>query len=397
MNETDSNLPLAGIRVLDLGQYIAAPGAAMVLAELGAEVIKIEPLGGERSRHIGDYGEAILRSYNRGKRSIMVDIRSQKGGDVVRRLAGICDVVVQNQRPGAVDKLGLGASQMRALYPRLIYLSITGFGSDGPSKTRPGFDIAAQAESGLMSVTGEPDRLPQKVGAPIIDSTAAHLGAQAVLAALFRRERTGKGASIETSLLEAAMHLQMPNFTDFFMTGIEPKRLGDAQPKNAPAADIIQTSDGMVVISAYVEEHWKLLCQVMNRRDLISDSRFCSNEQRVANRPAMREQLNLAFASMTNEDCVERLSAAGIVVGAVRSYSQVEQSEDVCNSGIVQIAVGADGTSYRTLGLPYTVDKVHRRELGIAPKAGGNTAEILSEAGFSAAEISEFRLAKVVA
>lgn len=387
---------LSGIRVLDFGQFIAAPGAAMVLAELGAEVIKIEPPGGERARHIGDYGDAIVRSYNRGKRSVVVDLRQERGRELVMRLAGRCDVVVQNQRPGAVQKLGLGPEAMRARYPRLVYLSISGFGTHGPSRERPGFDIAAQAESGLMSVTGEPDGLPQKVGAPIIDTTAAHLGAQAVLAALFRRERTGQGATLETSLLEAAMHLQLPSFTDFFASGVPPQRLGNAQPKNAPAADVVRTRDGMVVISAYVEEHWARLCAVMERPDLVADARFCSNAQRVKNRPAMRELMNQALSHLSSEEFVARLSEAQIVVGAVRDYAQVAASEDLRACGLVVEAQTPDGGSYRTLGLPYTVDGKPRRAPAASPAAGEDTQAVLLDSGFLPAELDDLRASGVI-
>lgn len=397
MNAVESNAPLAGVRVLDLGQYIAGPGAAMVLAELGAEVIKIEPHGGERARHIGEYGDAIVRSYNRGKRSVIVDLRPARGRELVMRIAGLCDVVVQNQRPGAVQKLGLGPQDMRERYPRLVYLSISGFGTQGPSSQRPGFDIAAQAESGLMSVTGEPDGLPQKVGAPIIDSTAAHLGAQAVLAALFRRERTGQGATLETSLLEAAMHLQLPSFTDFLATGVEPRRLGNAQPKNAPAADIVRTRDGMVVISAYVQEHWERLCAVMNRPDLVSDPRFCTNAERVRNRPAMRLLMNEALSHLSSEDFVARLSEAQIVVGAVRGYAQVIESDDVRACGLVVEAHGPDGASYRTLGLPYTVDGEPRLSPSACPEIGADTQAVLLEAGLSQDEIRTLRSERVIA
>lgn len=368
----------------------------MVLAELGAEVIKIEPPCGERARHIGDYGEAIVRSYNRGKRSITVDLRQARGRELVMRLAGRCDVVVQNQRPGAVQKLGLGPQEMRARYPRLVYLSISGFGTQGPSRERPGFDIAAQAESGLMSVTGEPDGSPQKVGAPIIDSTAAHLGAQAVLAALFRRERTGQGATLETSLLEAAMHLQLPSFTEFLSTGVEPQRLGNAQPKNAPAADIVRTRDGMVVISAYVEEHWARLCAVMNRPDLVSDPRFCTNAERVKNRPAMRQLMNEALSHLSSEEFVARLSEAQIVVGAVRGYAQAVASEDIRACGLVVEAVGENGSRYRTLGLPYTFDGQPRLTPAASPEPGVDTEEVLLDAGLSRQELSALRAEGVI-
>lgn len=406
-----SNAPLNGVRVLDLGQFIAGPGVSMVLAELGADVIKVEPPGGESARHIGPFGTAMVRAYNRGKRSVAVDLREPRGREMVLRLAGRCDVVVQNLRPGAMQKLGLGADDMRARYPGLIYLSISGFGALGPSRDRLGFDIAAQAESGLMSVTGEPDGLPQKVGAPIIDSMAAHLGAQAVLAALLRRQRSGQGATLETSLLEAALHLQLPNFTEYFATGREPGRVGNAQPTIAPAADIVRTRDGMVVISAYLDEHWTRLCRAIDRPGLAEDPRFCSNAQRVKNRPAMREALDQAVAHLSSDECVTLLGEAQIVVGAVRGYAQVAQSADLQASGMVvqagdgnvdadasaSASAGADAAAYRTFGLPYTLDGLTRRPLAAAPAAGADTDAVLAQAGYTDAERRALREAGITA
>lgn len=373
---------LQGVRVLELGQFIAGPGATLALAELGADVIKVEPPGGEGARHVGGFGDAMVRAYNRGKRSITVDLRQPRGRDLLLQLAGGCSVVVQNLRPGAVQKLGLGPEEMRARFPSLVYLSISGFGAHGPSRDRLGFDIAAQAESGLMSVTGEPDGAPQKVGAPIIDITAAHLGAQAVLAALIRRGRTGQGATLETSLLEAAMHLQLPNFTEYFATGQEPRRVGNAQPALAPAADIVRTRDGLVVISAYVEAHWARLCGAMGRPELVADPRFCSNAQRVKNRPAMREAIDQALSRYTSDECVALLSEAQIVVGVVRGYDQVAQSADLLASGMVVYATNREGSTYRSLGMPYTLDGVRRRSLTASPAAGADTDAVLEEAGF---------------
>lgn len=383
--------PLKGVRVIDFGQYIAGPGAAMVLAELGAEVIKIEPPGGDQARHIGRYGESMVRAHNRGKRSIMLDLKSARGREAALRLMARSDVVVQNLRPGAVDALGVGPQVVRALQPRLIYLSITGFGSQGPSKSRPGYDVAAQAESGLMWLTGEPDRLPQKVGVPVIDAAAAHLGAQAVLAALFARERSGQGETIETSLLEVALHLQAAHWADYLGGGPEPMRMGAGQPHNAPAAEVVATRDGFIVLSAYAQEHWARLCRLMDREWLIDDPRFCTNEQRVNHRETLREVLHECFAQRGSEECVELLSRHQIVAGAVRSYAQVLASADLAASGlVVQTRPGA-APGYRALGLPYQLQSHARPALDVAPPAGAQTDDLLREAGYDADEIQMLR------
>lgn len=389
--------PLKGVRVIDLGQYIAGPGAAMVLAELGADVIKIEPPTGDQARHIGRYGESMIRAYSRGKQSIALNLKSAAGRDIAWRLIGECDVLIQNLRPGAVDALGLGPAAVRERFPRLIYLSISGFGEHGPSRERPGYDVAAQAESGLMSVTGEPGRQPQKVGVPIIDAAAAHLGAQAVLAALFGRERTGVGETLHTSLLEVALHLQATTWSDYLGGAPEPTRIGDGQPNNAPAAEVVQTRDGHIVLSAYAEEHWARFCRVVGREELATDPRFRTNALRVEHRPALRTVLNECLSSFSSEECVALLSRNQIVVGAIRSYPQVLQSADVQACGMLVDAHGADGESYRSFSLPYRLGDAPRAAPPAAPACGADTDRVLAGLGLAAAEIDALRQAGAVA
>ncbi|MBX3623064.1 MAG: CoA transferase [Rhizobacter sp.] len=383
--------PLRGVRVIDLGQYIAGPGAAMTLGELGADVIKVEPLGGDQARHIGRYGESMVRAYNRGKRSIALDLKSPRGHEAAMRLIAGADVVVQNLRPGAVVKLGLGPDVVRRRFPRVIYLSVSGFGSRGPSHERPGYDVAAQAESGLMSVTGEPHRPPQKVGVPIIDAAAAHLGAQAVLAALYGRERSGLGETIETSLLEVAMHLQAPTWCDFLGGGPEPERVGDGQPHNAPAAEVVPTRDGHIVLSAYAQDHWARFCRVVGRDELVTDPRFVTNARRVAHRDALRAVLRECLSDMTSEQCVDLLGRQQIVAGAVRSYAQALASADVQASGIFVDAHAPGGAGYRAVGLPYRLGDAARPMPAAAPAAGDHTDELLADAGYGAADIAALR------
>jgi len=389
--------PLAGVRVIDFGQYIAGPGAAMVLAELGADVIKVEPLAGDQARHIGRYGESMVRAYNRGKRSIALDLKSDAGREIALRLVGRSDVVIQNLRPGVMEKLGLGPAEVRAKNPNVIYLSISGFGSSGPSRHRPGYDIAAQAESGLMSVTGEPDRLPQKVGVPVVDAAAAHLGAQAVLAALYGRERTGVGETLEVSLLETALHLQAATWCEYLGGAPEPTRIGDGQPHNAPAADVVPTRDGHIVLSAYAEEHWQRFCRVMGRKDLVTDPRFSTNAQRVAHRPELREVLRDCLSGYTSDECVDLLGRNQIVAGAVRRYRDVLASADVAASGMFVDATSPDGRHYRTLGLPYRLGDAPRAAPPAAPECGADGTAVLAEAGYSQTEIAALRHDRVVA
>ncbi|MGQ3004047.1 MAG: CaiB/BaiF CoA transferase family protein [Hydrogenophaga sp.] len=389
--------PLAGITVIDLGQYIAGPGATMALAELGATVIKIEPLTGDQARHVGRYGEAMVRAYNRGKRSIALDLKSESGREIAWRLIAQCDVVVQNLRPGAVDKLGLGPAQVRARHPRVIYLSISGFGGGGPSSERSGYDIAAQAESGLMFVTGEADRPPQKVGVPIVDAAAADLGAQAILAALYGRECSGVGETLEVSLLETALHLQAATWCDYLGGGPEPTRIGHGQPHNAPAAEVVATLDGHIVLSAYAEDHWKRFCRAVGREALVHDPRFCSNAQRVAHRAELRQVLDECLSAYTSEAAVALLSQHQIVAGAVRRYRDVLTNADVIASGILVEAASDDGGGYRALGLPYRLGDGRRPAPAAAPACGADGAELLAGLGYSPDEVAALREAGVVA
>jgi crotonobetainyl-CoA:carnitine CoA-transferase CaiB-like acyl-CoA transferase len=396
VNNSTPAAPLDGVRVIDLGQYIAGPGAAMALVELGAQVTKIEPLSGDQARHIGRYGESMIRAYNRGKQSIALDLRSEAGREVALRLMAQADVVIQNLRPGAVEKLGLGPAEVRARFPRLVYLSIAGFPRQGPSAARPGYDIAAQAESGLMAVTGEPDGLPQKVGVPVVDAAAAQLGAQAVLAALFRREKTGEGANLEVSLLETALHLQAATWCEYLGGAPEPTRMGHGQPHNAPAAEIVATRDGHVVLSAYAEDHWKRFCRIVGREVLATDPRFASNALRVAHRAELRAVLQDCLSGYTSEECVRLLGENQIVVGAVRRYRDVLASADVAASGIVVEAASTGEGSYRALGLPYRLDDAPRATPPAAPACGADGPQVLAQAGYSREEIAALRGAGVV-
>lgn len=387
---------LAGVRVIDLGQYIAGPGAAMALAELGASVVKIEPLTGDQARHIGRYGESMVRAYNRGKRSIALDLKSDAGQAVAQRLIARSDVLVQNLRPGAAVQLGLGPDAVRSQYPRLIYVSISGFGQAGPSSERPGYDIAAQAESGLMSVTGEPGRLPQKVGVPIVDAAAAQLAAQAVLAALYGRERSGVGETLEVSLWETALHLQAATWCEYLGGAPEPTRMGDGQPHNAPAAEVLATSDGHIVLSAYAEDHWQRLCRVLGQPELAVDPRFIRNACRVANRAALREVLQSSLAGRSSEECVALFGRNQIVAGVVRSYRDVLDSADLAASGMVVDARSPNGQSYRALGLPYRMGGAPRPALPAAPACGEDGDAVLIEAGYAPGEIAALRQCRVL-
>jgi crotonobetainyl-CoA:carnitine CoA-transferase CaiB-like acyl-CoA transferase len=389
--------PLEGIRVIELGNYIAGPGTAQTLLDLGAEVVKIESLEGDAARHTGPFGEAMLRAYNRSKQSIALDLRDPRGIAIARRLVAGADVLVQNLRPGAAEALGLGAETLRAMQPGLVHVSISGFPAAAPSRDRPGYDIAAQAESGLMSVTGERDGLPQKVGATLVDTATVQVAAQAILAALFRRVRTGVGETIRVSLLEVALNLQLANWSDYLVRGVEPKRCGDGQPMAAPAADIFRTRDGMVVISAYVQSHWVRLCETIGCPELARDPRFLTNDLRVANRPAMKAAVGERIAQLATRECVDLLTRNNIVVAVVRGYAEARASEDFQASGMVmEVAPDGERAGYTSFGLPYELCDTPRRATQAAPVHGAQTRQVLREAGFAEDEIAALHEAGVV-
>ncbi|KXF56099.1 carnitine dehydratase [Rhodococcus sp. SC4] len=373
------DLPLSGITVVDFGQYIAAPGAAQTLADLGADVLKIEGPGGDQARGIGVYGEAIMRAYNRRKKSIVLDLKAEDDLRHARALIARADVVIHNLRPGVMEKLGLSADEIRELNPTVILAAVSGFGTDGPSRRRPGLDIAAQAETGMMSVTGEADGDPQRVGFPLVDHATSYVVTQAVLAALFRRERTGLGDDIDVSLLDVAIDLQCVNWGEYSITGVAPHRRGNGQPTAAPAADIFPTADGSIVISAYTEQRFVQLCDLAGQPDLPKDPRFVDNPSRVAHRGELLAALTPFFAGLDTEAALAALTSVGIVAGAVRTYDQVPSAPDVIASGIFTTGSTGDGHTYSIPGLPYRSRSTPRTaDAGRVPELGEHSHEIVA-------------------
>ncbi|KAA0022249.1 CaiB/BaiF CoA transferase family protein [Antrihabitans cavernicola] len=388
--------PLDGVRVVDFGQFIAAPAATQVLADLGADVIKVEPLHGESARGIGPAGEAMLQNYNRGKRAIALDLKDPKAQEIARKLIASADVVVQNMRPGVMESFGLGADEVLAEHPWMVYATVSGFGLHGPSKLRPGLDIAAQAESGMMWVTGEADGEPQKVGSQIVDAASGYVCAQAILAAYIRRLRTGEGDTVEVSLLEVAIHLQATNWGQYLITGKEPMRKGNGQAAIAPAADVMTTKDGSLVLSAYSDVHFVRLCRLIGRPDVAEDPRFANNALRVQNRPAMLAELRAAFSTMTSDEAMTLLTTNGVVAGKINTYPEVMRSADVEATGLFIEVNDTDGMSTTTLGSPWHLGSLPKFSSQGDPALGQHTADVLAELGYSSAAVDALTADKVV-
>ncbi len=403
MQSTQENKPLAGVRVVEFGQFIAGPGATQILADLGADVIKIESPNGDNGRRFGVNASSKGRSgmfmaYNRGKRSIALDLRHPDGAAVARTLALGADVVVQNTRVGVMAAIGLDAATLRQKKPGLIHASISGFGTRGPSRQRPGLDIAAQAESGMMSLTGEPGGTPLKTGFAVVDAATATATANAILAALFRNARSGEGATIETSLLAVAIGLQAQIWAEYGCSGQLPQRVGNAQPLVAPAADLIEVRDGYIVLSAYMQDHWKRLCEAMGQPELATDPRFATSNARVEHRPALIAILHDAFGALAGEEVRAKLETFGVVVGVVRDYAQVQASEDVRACGIFQPVDDGLGGEVHVPGLPFSLaDAAPEQVRARVPALGEHSIEILQQAGYDASRVQALAEAGVVA
>lgn len=373
--------PLTGVRVIEFGQYIAVPAASQTLLDLGAEVVKIESPRGDASRHIGQHGEGIVRAYNRGKESISLDLRNPDDWRLAHELVMDADVVVQNLRYGALAALGLGPEQVRAEKPELVYVSVSGFPPGSPSQDRAGLDIAAQAESGIMSLTGERDREPQRVGFPLVDAATGHTVVQAVTTGLFQRERTGAGMTAHISLLQVALHMQSAMWGEWSVTGTMPLRKGNGQDAMAPAADLVATSDGMVMLSAYVQDHFRKLCDTLGHPEWIDDERFAVNDARRANRVALLELLHGVMGEWTTADCINRLGDVGIVIAEVRDYEAVRRARDVVDGGLLVDGVDESGARFRIPGLPFSVEGHEPPSGGRVPSVGEHSGRIASRLG----------------
>ncbi|GAB3311895.1 CoA transferase [Epidermidibacterium keratini] len=373
--------PLAGFRVVEFGQYIAVPGAAQILADQGATVIKVEPPGGEAARHLAGLGPAMLNAYNRGKRMVELDLTSDSGQCAALELVRDADVVLSNMKPGALERYGLAVAVIREHNPSAVVVTVTGFGEDGAMRTRPGLDIAAQAESGIMWVTGAADGEPQRVGFTVVDSAAATTVAQAATSALLQRVRTGAGSHIRVSLWDVALHLQATNWMDWFLTGQPQVRSGNGQPSAAPAADVIEVRDGYIVLSAYMPHQWLALCTAIDRLDLLKDDRFSDSATRATNRAALQRELAAAFASRTRDAVVEQLTAAGVVVGAIRDYPDAFAARTSLR-GAVFVEAAPGGPAQQYVGTP--LDWIGATPVSDPPRAAGADNDLV---GLSADEV----------
>ena len=358
-------LPLEGVRVLDLSRVLAGPYATMVLADLGADVIKVEhPTRGDDTRHWGPpfAGEGDAReaayflSVNRNKRSIGVDLKSEDGLQKVRNLAAGADVVIENMRRGTLEKLGLGYEDLKETNPGLVYCSITGFGP-GPDEDRPGYDFLVQARAGIMGITGfpEPDGEPTKVGVAIADIVCGLYAATAILAALRRRSETGEGARIEVPLFESTLSWLANRGQEYLVSGEDKGRMGNGHPTIVPY-QTFETSDKQIAVAVGNDAQFARLCEAIGREDLARDERYATNPDRVANREDLVAALQSEFRNRPAEEWVEVVRGAGVPCGPVNTLADVFADGHVLGSGMLQSVDHPTAGAIKMLASPLLLD-----------------------------------------
>ncbi len=393
--------PLDGVRVLDLTRVLAGPYCTMFLGDLGAEVVKIEQPGvGDDTRGWGPPfagGEsAYFLCVNRNKKSVTVDLKSPDGIALVRRLAEKADVLIENFRPGTMERLGLGEAVLRADNPKLIYASLTGFGADGPMADFPGYDLIVQAWGGLMSITGAPDGDPTKVGVAIIDLVAGLMLGKSIAAALFAREKLGVGQRIDTSLLEAEVASLINAASNYLVAGKVPGRWGNAHPTIVPYQSF-QTADGYLVVGVASELIWKRFCRAIERPELADDARFAKNADRVENRAALIALLRDMFRRRDNATWLRLLNQAEVPCAPIQSIDQVFAAPQVRHRQmLVEVEHPTVGT-LRLAGIPVKFSVTLAAVRLPPPLLGQHTEEVLSSwLGINEQEIAELKRQKVV-
>jgi formyl-CoA transferase/CoA:oxalate CoA-transferase len=392
--------PLAGLRVLDLSRILSGPFATMIFADLGAEVIKLEnPLTGDDTRewappYQGDQSAYFL-AVNRNKRGIAVDLKSEQGRDIALRLAEHADVVVENFRPGTAARLGLGYDELTARNPRLIYASISGFGQTGPYAAQPGYDAIAQALGGLMSVTGETDGEPVRVGNSAADIGAAMWAVIGILAALHARDTTGHGDWIDISLLDGQIAWLTYLAGGYFASGEVPRRYGSAHPSIVPY-QALRTGDGHLMVAVGNDTLWRRFAPLLGLPELVDDPRFATNPDRVIHRGELIPLIEAALAARGSAEWADALSQVGIPAGAINNVDAALVHPQVQARDMVLTAEHPTAGTLRMTGSPIKLSHHTTTVRRPPPTLGEHTDEVLGELGYSAADIAALRDSGVV-
>jgi len=389
---------LEGLRVLDVTQVMAGPFSAMLLADLGADVIKVEPPSGDAARQFaGALGKdsSSFNAVNRGKRSLVLNLKVAGGRDAFSRLAGSADILIENYRPGVMTDLGLDYPALAEVNPRLIYASISGYGQTGPHRHKGGFDLIAQGVAGIMSITGEPGGPPIKAGVPIADLGAGLFALVGILAALQYRSRTGLGQHVDTSLIEAGVALSVWEATEYLSGRGIPEPMGSAHRLSAPY-QAIRCADGYITIGAATDRLFRRLCDVLNHPEWVEAPEFIDNTSRVRNRATLAARIEAITAQTSRSDWLSLLEANDIPCGPINDYAQVFADPQITAR---QMVVETDHPvlgHLRTLGSPIKMSATPPDDRRRAPLLGEHTEEILTEFGFSESERESLRRAGAV-
>jgi len=385
--------PLSGLRVLELARILAGPWAGQILADLGAEVIKVERKGaGDDTRGWGPpfvaaadgghLGAAYFHATNRGKRSIELDFESEEGRRIVRKLAGRSDVLIENFKVGGLAKFGLDYKSLSAENPRLIYCSVTGFGQDGPDAQRPGYDLMAQGIGGFMDITGTPDGEPMRAGVPVSDIFTGVYSVVGILAALAQRERTGRGCYVDTALVDSTVGVLANQALNYLVSGAVPKRIGNAHPNIVPY-QVFPVADGHVIIATGNDSQFAKLCGLLGEPKLAAEAAYRSNADRLANRAELIEKLSALTRRMSRADLLAKLEGVGVPAGPINTLEQVFAEPQVVHRKmrLDRPSAAAKGGAIPGVRTPIIIDGAPMAATSPSPRLGEHTDDILREIG----------------
>jgi len=394
--ESGPPMPLTGVRVLDVSQVMAGPFASMLLGDMGADVIKIEPTdGGDQTRRAMGFklkGNDSLGFFNlnRNKRSFALNLKSKRAREVFYELVKTSDILLENYRPGVTKRLGIDYETLKAINPRLIYASISGFGQTGPWSQRPGFDLIAQAMAGTMSITGHEGGPPTKSGVPVSDIGCALFVVYGILSSLIGREKTGRGQYVDGSLFEAAIAFSIWDISDYWGTGKVPTPLGTANRYSAPY-QAVRAKDTYFTMGANSNKLFQQLCELLGRPELSSDARFASVSGRLANRLVLIEELEKSFATKSADEWVDALLAVGIPAGPICNIEQALNSEHAKAREVVMEFDHPVEGRVKSIGFPVKLSESKQRVNRHPPLLGEHNEEILSELGLKKKDMDELR------
>jgi crotonobetainyl-CoA:carnitine CoA-transferase CaiB-like acyl-CoA transferase len=392
--------PLTGVTVVDFTRVLSGPYCTMVLADLGARVIKIEhPVKGDDTRHWGPpfigTESAYFLSINRNKESVGIDFKQKDGKEILERLLARADVLVENFRPGTLDAAGFGVASLRQRFPHLIYCSVSGYGQTGPRRNEPGYDAVMQAEGGLMSITGDAEGPPYRLGVAITDIVSGLFAAQGILAALFARQRTGRGQQVDVGMLDATAALLTYQAANYFTTGEVPARMGNRHPTIVPY-ECFQTADGDFVIAGGNDEIWRRLCGALGLDDLANDARYRTNRDRAANYDSLRPALQRVLQTKTRAEWTALLGAAEVPCGSVREIGEVLADPQIAARDMVAEVSHPTVGPAKVIGSPVKLSDTPSSVRTPPPLLGQHTEAVLQELGYDQHAIDMFKRAGVV-